>query len=227
MRKFRKNDRVKEETLGKGTILRLIENTNKAEVKFDQKPPLMYNGGVNPWNVEVSKLTLIPPEIEECDCEESSCSDTNQNCSKEDFDEYYDYDESDYLITYENSDNSQFKTGDLVYSKLHGYGKVVYEVCDRLIVHIQYQDKYLPYSQTFLQCNTDVEKITPDRNCRYYPKNVIEKALKEFEGDCRKYSLKGDQSQILRQFFKQEEDTEKILEDIRETMTSIKDSVIK
>ena len=63
MEKLRINQRVKDEFLGKGTILKIVNGTDKKVfayiVEFDKTPPKDYNGGVNPslrWRSNLSVL---------------------------------------------------------------------------------------------------------------------------------------------------------------------------
>lgn len=64
MDKLRVNQRVKDEFLGEGTILKLIVNEIDKKVfayivEFDKTPPKDYNGGVNPslrWRSNLSVL---------------------------------------------------------------------------------------------------------------------------------------------------------------------------
>ena len=63
MEKLRVNQRVKDEFLGEGTILKIVNGTDKKVfayiVEFDKTPPKEYNGGVNPslrWRSNLSVL---------------------------------------------------------------------------------------------------------------------------------------------------------------------------
>ena len=63
MEKLRVNQRVKDEFLGEGTILKTVNGTDKKVfayiVEFDKTPPKEYNGGVNPslrWRSNLSVL---------------------------------------------------------------------------------------------------------------------------------------------------------------------------
>tara|TARA_R110002020_G_scaffold453970_2_gene669212 strand:+ start:10549 stop:10740 length:192 start_codon:yes stop_codon:yes gene_type:complete len=63
MEKLRVNQRVKDEFLGEGTILKIVNGTDKKVfayiVEFDKTPPKDYNGGVNPslrWRSNLSVL---------------------------------------------------------------------------------------------------------------------------------------------------------------------------
>ena len=63
MEKLRVKQRVKDEFLGEGTILKIVNGTDKKVfayiVEFDKTPPKDYNGGVNPslrWRSNLSVL---------------------------------------------------------------------------------------------------------------------------------------------------------------------------
>jgi hypothetical protein len=63
MEKLRVNQRVKDEFLGEGTIVKIVNGTDKKVfayiVEFDKTPPKDYNGGVNPslrWRSNLSVL---------------------------------------------------------------------------------------------------------------------------------------------------------------------------
>jgi len=63
MEKLRVNQRVKDEFLGEGTILKIVNGTDKKVfayiVEFDKTPPKDYNGGSNPCLRWVSDLSIV------------------------------------------------------------------------------------------------------------------------------------------------------------------------
>jgi hypothetical protein len=63
MDKLNINQRVNDEFLGCGTIVKVIQGTSKEVfaymVMYDKEPPKEYNGGKNPCLRWISDLTLI------------------------------------------------------------------------------------------------------------------------------------------------------------------------
>ena len=64
MEKLQVNQRVKDDLLGLGTILKIVNATDKKVfayiVEFDETPPKDYNGGENPSLRLRSSLSVLP-----------------------------------------------------------------------------------------------------------------------------------------------------------------------
>ena len=63
MDKLKVRQRVKDEFLGLGTVVKIIQGTSKQVfaymIMYDEAPPKEYNGGANPCLRWVSDLTVV------------------------------------------------------------------------------------------------------------------------------------------------------------------------